>query len=94
MLIPAKTAKLKPLPKDLYFNPLLSILMSKTTTIANIQSIIKKRLELRSTDAVFLFAYNTLLQCNDNIGDLATKFTERLKNKTLVIEYTEYSVFG
>lgn len=68
--------------------------MSKTTTIANIQSIIKKRLDLKNTDAVFLFAYNTLLQCNDSIGDLANKFAQHVKTKGLTIEYTEYSVFG
>jgi hypothetical protein len=55
--------------------------MSKVTTIANIQSTIKKRLVLKNTEAVFLFAYNTLLQCNDTVGDLQTKFATRMKNK-------------
>lgn len=67
--------------------------MSKSTNIASVQNIIKKRLQLRENDAIFLFAYRTLAHFNQTIGELATKYSEQTKNSPLLIEYTEYSVF-
>jgi len=68
--------------------------MSKSTRIASVQSIIKKQLQLSQTDAIFLFTYHTLTHFNQTIGELAVKFSDQIKNAPLVIEYTEYSVFG
>lgn len=53
---------------------LLSLLISKSMTISTILFLIKKKLELKSTDSLFVFANRTLLQSNESVGELAGKY--------------------
>ena len=55
---------------------------------------IKKKLQLRESEAIFIFACRTILHFNDVVGDIFNRFKEKLPNSILVLEYTEYSVFG
>lgn len=56
-----------------------SFLIQKSTTISSLQAIIRNRLGLKETEAIFIFAYKTLLHVNEKIGDLYKKFESKAK---------------
>ena len=58
------------------------------------QNIIKKKLQLKESETIFLFANRNVLHFNDIMGDVFKRFSQGDQHARLVLEYTEYSTFG
>ena len=54
--------------------------------------VIKKKLQLNYTEAIYLFAGNTLLQANQTLFDVYEKYAA--EDLFLHLNYCEYSTFG
>jgi hypothetical protein len=54
--------------------------------------VIKKKLQLNHTEAIYLFAGNVLLQAEQTIDDLYYKYAS--EDKFLHLGYCEYPTFG
>lgn len=54
--------------------------------------VIKKKLQLNHTEALYLFAGNTLLQADQTMMEVYDKYAA--EDKFLHLHYCEYSTFG
>jgi hypothetical protein len=46
----------------------------RTTTISQLQNIIRKKIGLKATDALFFFSYNSILHSSHKIGEIYDRF--------------------
>jgi hypothetical protein len=63
-------------------------MVKKKVTIGIVMEMIKKKLHIKESDAIFIFAERTILHFNDIVGDIYSKFKNTLSTSTLVLEYT------
>ena len=54
--------------------------------------VIKKKLQLNHTEAIYLFAGNTLLHAEQTLGDVYEKYVS--EDNFLHLNYCEYPTFG
>ena len=68
------------------------ILMLKSFNIYKLIMVVKKKIELDKTEAIYLFINNTLLQAGQTLGQVYEKYAS--EDGFLHIEYYEYATFG
>lgn len=71
---------------------LLRILILKTFTVFKLIMIIKKKLQIDHTEAIYLFANNTLLHAEQTLEDVYHKYAA--EDSFLHLQYCEYPTFG
>jgi GABA(A) receptor-associated protein len=54
--------------------------------------VIKKKLQLNYTEAIYVFAGNTLLQADQTLFNVYEKYAK--EDKFLHLQYCEYATFG
>ncbi len=64
----------------------------KSFTVFKLIMVIKKKLQLNHTEAIYLFAGNTLLHAEQTLGDVYEKYAG--EDKFLHLGYCEYPTFG
>jgi hypothetical protein len=70
----------------------IRILILKSFTVFKLIMVIKKKLQLNHTEAIYLFAGNTLLHAEQTLGDVYEKYAG--EDKFLHLGYCEYPTFG
>lgn len=68
------------------------ILVLKSFTIFKLIMIIKKKLQLNHTEAIYLFARNTLLHAEQTLEEVYDKYAA--EDMFLYLGYCEYPTFG
>ena len=66
--------------------------MLKSFTIFKLIMIIKKKLQLNHTEAIYLFARNTLLHAEQTLDEVYEKYAS--EDMFLYLGYCEYPTFG
>ncbi len=67
------------------------------TTVKQILCKLKKQLKIAETDSIFLYAYGNILNGEDTVGSVMSKFENKIGkngNKILELNYAEMSAFG
>ncbi|MCB0371060.1 MAG: hypothetical protein KDD45_16975 [Bdellovibrionales bacterium] len=64
----------------------------KTFTVFKLIMVIKNKLKINQTEAIYLFAGNTLLHAEQTLEDVYEKYVS--EDKFLHLGYCEYPTFG
>jgi hypothetical protein len=68
------------------------ILILKSFTVFKLIMVIKKKLQLSHSDAIYVFAGNTLLQADQTLENVYHKYVH--SDNFLHLHYCEYATFG
>ena len=64
----------------------------KTFSVFKLIMVIKKKLQMKQTDAIYVFAGSTLLQADQTIEKVYEKYAN--EDNFLHLHYCEYATFG
>jgi len=67
-------------------------LILKSFTVFKLIMVIKKKLQLNYSEAIYVFAGNTLLQADQTLESVYEKYSST--DKFLHLTYCEYATFG